>query len=67
MSQIIKKRNVRLEESAEPDLRENDLPENVRLVHEAGVVRAIEVRCACGESIVVELEYDEVQGQDQRT
>ena len=29
-----------------------------RLLEEAGLVRAVEVTCSCGETTVIELEYD---------
>lgn len=36
-----------------------DAEPRVRLVHEGGHVRALEVVCACGERITVELTYPE--------
>ncbi len=39
------------DESAAPEAQ-------VRLLREGGVLRALEVRCSCGERLTVELDYD---------
>lgn len=38
-------------------------PTSARLLRADGVVRAIEVTCACGEVTVLELEYDTAETQ----
>ena len=55
MQPIIKNRRVRLE--AKP--RTCDGSKQVQLLEDEGVVRAIEIQCACGETTVIELEYQD--------
>ena len=53
MTHIIKRQNVKPQgESAAPAKQAS-----VELLQEQGVVRAIQVRCSCGETTTVELEY----------
>lgn len=47
---IIKNKNVRLEACADE--------KRIQILQDGGVVRAIEVHCTCGETTVVELEYE---------
>ena len=55
MTNIIKKQRVKLEQ----ELPARSGEERVELLEEGGVVRAIQVRCSCGEITVVELQYDD--------
>jgi len=63
---IIKRNSVRFDENAPPTARPNPKGSGrcaptpgTRLVRADGVVRAIEVTCACGEVTVLELDYTE--------
>lgn len=72
MNHIIKKRNVRLEDApgvatsaAHGCNGTNGVPDDrggaqVELLRDGEIVRAIQVRCGCGETTVVELEYAHV-------
>lgn len=61
MNGIIKRQNVRVEEQAStPSRRANGAThgqKSVRLLELEGRVHALELRCACGEVTVVELDY----------
>jgi hypothetical protein len=45
---------------AKPVQANRDCKANVQLLHIDGQVRALEVRCGCGDVTVVELDYDAV-------
>jgi hypothetical protein len=51
---IIKNRNVRIERTA----AKCDSEKSVQLLEDRGAVRAIEIRCACGDTTIIELDYD---------
>ena len=57
MTHIIKKQHVKLE----TEIRAREQEGQVELLQEENVVRAIQVRCSCGKTTVVELEYDETR------
>jgi len=50
---IIKNRNVRIERTA----AKCETQKSIQLLEDRGAVRAIEIRCTCGETTVIELEY----------
>ena len=54
---IIKNRNVRLETES---VERHDA-KIVRLLKDGDVVRAIELRCSCGEKTVLEIDYEASQ------
>ena len=62
---VIKRHNVRIERgreamaatAEETPVEEEHAEKAVRLLEENGVVSALEVRCACGQVTVIELEY----------
>ena len=64
MKSIIKNELVRLEQvprrRAKPPQASGDCKASVQLLHIDGQVRALEVRCGCGDVTVVELDYDSV-------
>ncbi len=59
---IIKHRNVRLEQKQV----ECHSRKTVELLEDQGVVRAIQLRCSCGEITVLELEYGTSQPEPTR-
>jgi len=58
MAHIIKRRNVQLE--GEPPSPADG--ERVTLLRDGDVVHAIQVRCSCGATTLVELEYEPAPG-----
>ncbi len=58
---IIKNRDVRLSEAPAPPLgADRGQPcRGLRVLRDRGVVVAVELTCACGETTVVELDYPE--------
>lgn len=77
---ILKRDQVRIEPVAAPDLTVEgaDVPvmpaapigtnaceKAIRLLEEAGQIRALEVTCSCGEQTVIALEYPEQSPLDQ--
>jgi len=50
---VIKNRNVRVEARSAADHG----GKQVELLADDGIVRAIQIRCSCGETTVLELEY----------
>lgn len=53
MQPIIKNRLVRLETKPQSCGKSKQ----VQVLEDEGVIRAIEIRCSCGETTVIELEY----------
>ena len=51
---IIKNKHVRIERTAVKCSAEK----SVQLLEDRGAVRAIEIRCSCGDTTVIELEYN---------
>jgi len=63
MNQIIKKKRLQID--ATPAQHKGEA--QIALLKDGDVVRAIEVRCSCGDATVVELDYAEPQGPDSDT
>jgi len=64
MPSIIKHEHVRLEHApggAESGTTGARCAKSVRLLEVEGTVRALELRCSCGEATVIELDYAEPQ------
>ena len=55
---VIKNRDVRIETASQPVHGSK----HVELLQDEGVVRAIQVRCSCGEITVLEIEYPSGSG-----
>ena len=68
MKSIIKNELVRLEAAprrrAKPRQPRTDCMKSVQMLRIDGQVRALEVRCNCGEVTVVELDYDEIPDEE---
>lgn len=54
---IIKNRDVRLETSSV----DGHEPKTVQLLRDGDVVRAIELKCSCGEKTILEIDYEASQ------
>jgi hypothetical protein len=66
LASIVKKQFVQLEAQRSPSAGRGaraaaHAQKSVRALKVEGVVRALEVTCSCGETILVELEYPEAQ------
>ena len=68
MNSIIKKSKVRFEGHQVGGLSQltgrtggHDAARSLRVVEVAGVPRAIEVTCSCGDTFMIELDYEEEQ------
>ena len=66
VTSVLKARSVRLQEGAAtapaagaPPAVRSRCARSVQLLSVEGAVRAIELRCSCGEATVIELEYPE--------
>ena len=64
VTSVLKARSVRLQEGATqaagaPAAARSRCAKSVQLLNVQGAVRAIELRCSCGEATVIELEYPE--------
>ena len=68
-TRIIKKSRVQVEEGA-PSRRvdrsraRSTCTKSARLLEEDGLVRAVELTCSCGETTVLELEYETDPGPE---
>jgi len=56
---IIKNRDVRLETSSV----QGHEPKTVQLLRDGDTVRAIELKCSCGEKTILEIDYETTQPQ----
>ena len=63
VTSVLKAKSVRLQEGAAPAgapaAARPRCAKSVQLLSVQGAVRAIELRCSCGEATVIELEYPE--------